>query len=437
MRPDDSILVVGTIAGQVTFGTGTPYQTTLNGGQLGSMLVAGFAGDGTFRAGRVYSAASADGISVRSLPDGSAIVTGQFEGQIILDVGLPTQVTLVAAGGANDYDTFLAHVGADGNVIWAARAGGPKGDFPVALDVAADGSGALAGVFSGSITFNPGQANAITLSRPGNFQDNYVARFDASGHVTWARASGGTGANDLPKGVAVLADGTVALSGSFYGNTSFEGQMPPLALMSAAASSLFLAHYQANGTLDWVRSPSGYSAGFHVRQGPAGDLLVTGAADSAAVFGQGEPTQASLGGSGGDFVARYQEDGSFLGIGLLGTLLTENDMLVDTGGAVAVVGSISNKGTFATAGMPTTITSLGWEDAYTACAAPSGQVAWVSHAGGNQHDIANAVARAGNGDLVVVGGFTADMTVNPGQPGAVNLTVGLGDGNAFLVRYSP
>jgi hypothetical protein len=439
VQADGSIVVAGTVSGQVTFGSGTPYQTVLAGGQLGSVLVAKFAADGSFRSGRLFSSPSADGIAVRALPDGSSIVAGQFQGQIILDNGLPTQTTLMAVGGANDYDAFLAHVGADGNLIWVAQIGGPNYDFPTALDVATDGSAALAGLFSSSITFNAGQASAITLTRPSsNFQENWLARFDANGKAIWARASGGTSTQDQIRGTAVLTDGSVAISGEFDGNTSFEGQTPPLSLTSTAMTSFFVAHYQSNGGLDWARTTNAASTGYHVRQGASGSLVVTGLADATAVFGAGEPTQVTFGGAGGNFVARYQEGGGFLGIGRLGSSLTENDMLVDPSGGVEVVGTFYYMGTFATAGMDTTVMSLGWEDAYTACATLSGQVAWWSRAGGNQHDYAYAAARAAGGDLVVVGSYTADLAVNPGLPGAINLPVGMGAfENAFLARYTP
>ena len=101
--------------------------------------------------------------------------------------------------------------------------------------------------------------------------------------------------NDEVRGAAFFADGSIALTGEFRGNTAFEGQMAPLSFTSAAMRSFFLARYQrTDGALAWARTTTSLSLGYHVRSGPGGAILVTGATDGLAVFGGGEPTETAL-----------------------------------------------------------------------------------------------------------------------------------------------
>jgi hypothetical protein len=442
---DGSFVITGTITnGTVTFGAGTAKQQVLTGSLRGDAFLARFAADGTYLWGRVYGSSNgAAGIALRTLADGSTILAGQFEGQLTLDYGLPTQQTLSATGGADDFDVFLAHVAPDGTLLWVKRAGGTDFDFPFGLEVRPDGSSVVTGrfgtAFEDSITFNPGQPGAITLTRPsGNFEENFIALFDSAGTAQWARASGGSSRDDETYGVSILADGSIAVSGVFVKDTSFEGQAAPVTLASTADRSLFVARYESDGTLDWARAPTGSSIGYPVRPDPSGAILLTGAAEGTAVFGAGEPTQASLGGTGGDFVARYASDGSFVGFRRWGMVTDEWDMRTIGSGDAIVAGDFYMQGTFATSSGDQTLTALGWEDAYLACVhTASGTVAWVRQLGGTQHDYARSVTRMPNGDLLVLGYFTADMTVDVGLPSATPLGLGGGSGNVFLARYTP
>ena len=60
------------------------------------------------------------GYGISALPDGSSIVTGNFEGTVTFG-----STTLISVGSA---DVFTAKMNADGTWAWATKAGGTGGD---------------------------------------------------------------------------------------------------------------------------------------------------------------------------------------------------------------------------------------------------------------------------------------------------------------------
>ena len=64
---------------------------------------------------------------------------------------------------------------------------------PRRTGIAVDGSGNsyVTGYFQGSATFGQGQANQTTLTAAGG-SDIFVAQYDSSGALQWAKRAGGT-----------------------------------------------------------------------------------------------------------------------------------------------------------------------------------------------------------------------------------------------------
>ncbi len=109
---------------------------------------------------------SAQEVSV--LPDGSAIVTGSFEGTATFGT-----TTLTSSGGSSD--VFVAKVGSSGSFAWATKAGGSGLDQGTSVSVRPDGSAIVTGRFTGPATFG-----ATTLPCLGG-SEVFVAQVDASG----------------------------------------------------------------------------------------------------------------------------------------------------------------------------------------------------------------------------------------------------------------
>src|SRR5258708_16711231 len=130
----------------------------------------------------------------------------------------------------------------------------------------------------------------------------FVARYAAEGHLLWAKEIVGDANADV-MGVAVAADDSFYVTGGFGGTTVFGKGETNDTTFTSVVSELFLAHYNADGTLAWVKRPLGSppdgGVGFgmdsrNVALAPEGVLLVSGDFGNPAVFGPGEANQTAI-----------------------------------------------------------------------------------------------------------------------------------------------
>ena len=141
-------------------------------------------------------------------------------------------------------DAFLAKLDPDGNFHWIRNGGGLEHD--IAASVAVDQTNEtvyIAGDFYDQATFDGVPLQALGSS------DMFLAQFDESGNLNWARTNGGTTV-DVATGVGTDLNGKVYVSGYFQGTTFFQNH-------SASALSyndVFLSRFDADGNCEWLRS---------------------------------------------------------------------------------------------------------------------------------------------------------------------------------------
>jgi hypothetical protein len=112
---------------------------------------------------------------------GNIWITGWFQTE--------TSFGSIGLAAAGNYDAYLAKYDSSGNALWANRFGGAMSDYGTGLCVGNNGNINLAGSFrSSSIDIG---TNTFTNHGTG-LLDLYVANFDTSGNLQWARAAGST-----------------------------------------------------------------------------------------------------------------------------------------------------------------------------------------------------------------------------------------------------
>jgi DNA-binding beta-propeller fold protein YncE len=105
------------------------------------------------------------GYGISALADGSALVTGLFQGTASFGSG----ISLTSAGPA---DIFVAKVSSSGAWVWALRAGGSYYDFGYRISALADGSALVTGHFRGTASFDSG----ISLTSSAGSYDIFVMK---------------------------------------------------------------------------------------------------------------------------------------------------------------------------------------------------------------------------------------------------------------------
>lgn len=262
------------------------------------------------------------GIAVDS--EGNTYLCGYFRGQARFED--------YALAGKGEADIFLAKYDRVGKLVWVRQAGGSADDYARGVAIDAEGNCYLTGSFQSPTVDFGGES-----VKRNSDAEIFVAKFDGSGKVLWVRQAGGTGGGS-GNGITVGADGYVYVCGYFSGDTTFSD----LTLKNAGFNDIFVARYDTNGELDWVRQ---------------------------------------IGGAGDDAAAA---------------------ITVDAQGNCYLTGGFEDDVRFS---RTITLSSAGLVDSFVAKLDNTGRTVWAQRAGGPNTDIGYGIALDPQGNVIVSGGF--------------------------------
>ncbi|MCH8147677.1 MAG: SBBP repeat-containing protein [Planctomycetes bacterium] len=257
---------------------------------------------------------------------GNSYVTGSF--QDTATFGLFTLTSVVVE---DPRDIFVAKFDADGNVLWARSAGGTGSDVGEGIAIDADGNSYVTGFYESTATYGP-----FALTSAGA-RDIFVAKYDGSGNVLWATSAGGTSI-DIGNSIAVDAAGNSYVTGDFFGTATFG----PFTLTSLGSFDIFVVKYDTNGTVVWAQSAGGtgiFDMGKGIAVDSAGNGYVTGRFENTATFG---PFTVTSDGDGDIFLAKYDTDGNVIWVRSAGGTLNDmgDGIGIDAVGNIYVTGLI-------------------------------------------------------------------------------------------------
>ena len=256
--------------------------------------------------------------------EGNTYVCGYFRSQARFE-----EYSLAGKGEA---DIFLAKYNRTGKLEWVRQAGGSADDFARAVAIDAEGNCYLTGSFQSPTVDFGGE-----IVKRNSDTEIFVAKFDGNGKVLWVRQAGGTGGGS-GNGITIAADGYVYVCGYFSGDTTFGD----LTLKNAGFSDMFVARYDPNGELDWVRQ---------------------------------------IGGTGDDVAVA---------------------IAVDAQGNAYITGGFEDEVRFS---RTVTLSSAGLVDSFVAKLDNTGRTVWAQRAGGPNTDIGYGIALDPQGNILVSGGF--------------------------------
>ena len=284
--------------------------------------------------------------------------------------------------------------GFDCRWIGTHQIGSPGADTSYSVDVVGDGDLVIAAATDESL------GGAAFGGR-----DIYVARIDGTGATVWETQLG-TPAADAPLGLSASPGGTVYVAGYTEGD---------LAGPNAGSADVWLAKFDADGTLLWQRQFGG----------PLWDRAFDVAAFDGGVYVSGY-TFGDIGddpapGGGDAFAARFDDHGERAWLVQFGTDRTDWGQ----GAAAAPDGSLYVTGfTEGDLAEP----NRGQRDAFVARLTANGEIAWTRQFGGPATDWTQGVGVDAHGNVYLTG-------ITDGQAAAD--TEHAGDRDGLLASYTP
>ncbi len=211
--------------------------TLINAGNVGDIFVVKFDNLGNvIWAKREGAVALEIPHSIHIDGNNNIIVAGRFSSNSITF----GTTTLLQAG---SMDVFIVKYDASGNLLWAKGAGGGSNDEGYSVSTDASGNIYLSGYFT-----QPSNFGTIRLTSAGQ-ADLFLAKYDPSGNVLWAKSAGGRGDD---RGVALKTDvsGNSYITG-FYTNDSIS--FGSVIISDEAVDNSFVAKYDTDGNVVWAQ----------------------------------------------------------------------------------------------------------------------------------------------------------------------------------------
>jgi len=207
---------------------------------------------------------------------------------------------------------FIAKYDGNGNAIWAKSVGGSGSDNSLCIASDSFGDAIVTGNFnSPTVTFG-----TDTLTNPGG-HNFFIAKFDGTGNVLWAKNAGGVGS---AAGFSVTADalGNSYVTGSFNSTTITFGPYT-LTNTGVGTSDLFFAKYDGAGNVIWVKNAggAGQDYGSSVSLDASGNAYLTGGFNSPSFTFGTNTLPFPTGGVDPMFIAKCDSTGLVLCITLL------------------------------------------------------------------------------------------------------------------------
>jgi hypothetical protein len=292
----NNLVVCGTFSGTQDFGAGNLSVFYLSG------FLAKYSKEGVLLWIKLL-AGSSDSFAKEVVVDASGAIYcgGNFNNQLTVDG--------ISVNSTGSRDAYLIKVDSQGIVEWLRSAGGAMWDEITSIAVDPLGGVFVGGQFESSALFG-----SVSLSSLGQ-EDNFLAKFNASGAVTWAKRSG-SALEDYSSNI------TSDASGNVYQVTNEDLAFP-------LGNNTVLRKHSNAGVLQWTKtgSDSFFSTGSDIIIDNSGNVLVVGTFGGTFTF---EGLSRITAGSNDIFLLKYTSSGAFLAFEAFGGLGDESGYAIAT-----------------------------------------------------------------------------------------------------------
>lgn len=325
------------------------------------------------------------------------------------------------------------------NWIWAKSAyGRSSSSNSVAIDKF--GNIYVAGYFRGdSISFDA--FTLINNDTSGNTFDLFLAKYDNSGNIIWAKKAGGT--NSVTEiSVAVDTFGNIYAAGNYTGSSiSFDSII--LIHTIGTGNDIFLAKYDTDGNVIWAKSADGLydEQALSVTVDISGNAYVTGIFNSYTLSFNPNVSLSHISSYCGCnpanmFLVKFDPNGNALWAKSAGCKNFAFSVAVDKSKNVFVTGFFSRYMTLDNFTIVETDSANSKRDIFLVKLDSAGNVLWLKKAGGTNDEDGNSIAVDILGNVYLTGAYLSP-TIDFGTVTLTN-TSNIGSAfNLFLAKYDP
>jgi len=304
---DDSIVIVGHSEGWSVYDQDGPNETYMSS----NMFMLRYDPDGNLMFARRIGGYALLPRGMIALPDDSIIVTGIFGIAQNFGCGDDNDILITP----DETDPFIARYDSEGNLLWVEMITGSEIDTVRGICALSDNSVVLTGSFMKYLRFGSGADHIVLHAVESDFEfctGIWIARYTADGDFVWAKSADGVG-EDEGQALASLSDDSVILTGYVEGWPTFgKGEPGEVELGDPYIKDAFVAQYNSDGTLNWVRRVYGgnHSIGRTICVLSDDSPIVSGQYAGTPIFGRDEPNETmleSVSNLAEIFVARYNQ----------------------------------------------------------------------------------------------------------------------------------
>jgi hypothetical protein len=180
------------------------------------------------------------GQSITTDTDGNAYMTGSFFTSLTMD-----SITIIGDN-PSQWAMFIAKIDPLGNLIWLKQNMGDQ-TTPEEL-ITTDNAVYLKGFFEGNTT----SLGNITLTNSNSYRSFFLAKYDTSGNVLWAKTADGLVFNENTGNMALDNHGNIYITGSFIDSQLTFDNFTVTQI--TGERSIYLVCINKNGTTQWLKN---------------------------------------------------------------------------------------------------------------------------------------------------------------------------------------
>jgi hypothetical protein len=203
-----------------------------------------------------------------------------------------------------DYDIFIAKYDSSGNPLWAKSFGGHMEEDGYGITADMNGNVYITGSFASSIiSFD----STILTNLHSGKSDMFIAKFNTSGDLLWAKSAGGNDF-DIASCIVVDSSSNVYISGSFW-SPFIVFDSDTLMNSNTYGNNYFITKYNSQGNILWIKSAVGRGSGINMLTDTLCNVYIIGSFSSPQFVFNGTTILNSVI-SGSCFVVKYDSSGN-------------------------------------------------------------------------------------------------------------------------------